>query len=99
LKTTTLEMPDQPPEFGADNLTMLSLKRGTTQAIFAQVLNLSTKTDQSWEQGQRKPSQAVLNLVQVFRHNPSGLVELVEMSGPFWFKREAAGMPPSHNVG
>ena len=48
--------------------------------IFAQVLDVSTKTVQSWEQGQRKPSQAALRLIQVFRQNPSGLLELVGMS-------------------
>ncbi len=42
--------------------------------------NKSTKTVQSWEQGQRKPSQAALRLIQVFRQNPSGLLELVGMS-------------------
>jgi DNA-binding transcriptional regulator YiaG len=33
-----------------------------SQAVFAQVLNVSTKTVQSWVQGQRKPSQAALRL-------------------------------------
>ena len=81
LKTTILEMPDPPPNVGAEELTKLRLKSGMSQAIFAQVLNVSTKTVQSWEQGQRKPSQAALRLIQVFRHNPSGLLELVGMSG------------------
>ena len=80
LKTTTLEMPDRPPEVDAKELTKLRLKSGMSQAIFAQVLDVSTKTVQSWEQGQRKPSQAALRLIQVFRQNPSGLLELVGMS-------------------
>jgi DNA-binding XRE family transcriptional regulator len=53
-----------------------------SQAVFARLLNVSTKTVQSWEQGDRKPSQAALRLIQVFRHNPSGLLEVVGMSGP-----------------
>ena len=80
LKTTTLEMPDRPPEVDAKELTKLRLKNGMSQAVFAQVLNVSTKTVQSWEQGQRKPSQSALRLIQVFRQNPSGLLELVGMS-------------------
>ena len=44
------------------------------------LLNVSTKSVQSWEQGQRKPSQAALRLIQVFRQDPSGLLELVGMS-------------------
>jgi putative transcriptional regulator len=79
LKTTILEMPDPPPKVGAEELTKLRLKSGMSQAVFAQVLNVSTKTVQSWEQGQRKPSQAALRLIQVFRHNPSSLLELVGM--------------------
>jgi putative transcriptional regulator len=82
LKTTTLEMPDRPPEVEAEEVTKLRLKNGMSHAVFAQVLNVSTKTVQSWEQGQRKPSQAALRLLQVFRQNPSGLLEIVGMSGP-----------------
>ena len=82
LKTTTLELPDRPPEVGAEELTELRLASGMSQAIFARVLNVSTKTVQSWEQGQRKPSQAALRLIQVFRQNPSGLLEVAGMSVP-----------------
>jgi hypothetical protein len=46
------------------------------------MLNVSIKTSQSWEQGTRKPSQAALRLIQVFRQHPSALLEIVEMSDP-----------------
>jgi putative transcriptional regulator len=82
LKTTTLEIPDRPPEVGAQELMKLRLKSGMSQAVFARMLNVSTKTVQSWEQGQRRPSQATLRLIQVFRKNPAGLLEVVGMSGP-----------------
>lgn len=81
LKTTTVEMPDRPPEIGAEELTTLRLKSGLSQTVFARVLNVSTKTVQGWEQGERKPSQAALRLIQVFRENPAGLLEMVGMSG------------------
>ena len=51
-----------------------------SQAVFARMLNVSTKTVQSWEQGQRSPSQAALRLIQVFRQNPSSLLGVVGMS-------------------
>ena len=79
MKTTTLEMPDRPPEVGAEELTKLRLTSGMSQSVFAQVLNVSTKPVQIWEQGQRKPSQAALRLHQVFRPDPSGLLERVGM--------------------
>jgi putative transcriptional regulator len=80
LKTTTLEIPDRPPSVGADELTRLRLESGMSQAVFALLLNVSTKTVQSWEQGARTPSQAALRLIQVFRHDPAGMLELVGMS-------------------
>jgi putative transcriptional regulator len=80
LKVTTLEMPDRPPEIGTEELTKLRLTNGMSQAVFAHVLNVSTKTVERWEQGQRKPSQAALRLIPVLRQNPSGLLELVGMS-------------------
>ena len=88
LKTTILEMPDRPPEVGAEELTSLRLESGMSQAVFARLLNVSTKTVQSWEQGVRKPSQAALRLLQVYRQNPSGLLEVVGMPGR---KRDPSG--------
>lgn len=82
LKTTTLELPDPPPEVDAAELTKLRLDSGMSQDVFARLLNVSTRTVQSWEQGQRKPSQAALRLIQVFRHNPAGLLEVAGMAGP-----------------
>ena len=82
LKTTTLEWPDRPPEVRADELTGLRLESGMSQAVFARVLNVSTKTVQSWEQGTRKPSQAALRLIQVFRRDPSGVLQAAGMTAP-----------------
>jgi DNA-binding transcriptional regulator YiaG len=69
-----------------EELAKLRLTNGMSQAGFAQVLNVSTKTVQSWEQGQRKPSQAALRLTQVFRQDPSGLLEIVGM----WAQNQGA---------
>jgi putative transcriptional regulator len=56
LKTTIVEKPDAPPGVSAKELTKLRLEIQMSQAVFAQVLNVSTKTVQNWEQGHRKPS-------------------------------------------
>jgi putative transcriptional regulator len=82
LKTTTLELPDRPPEIGTRELTRLRLESGMSQAVFARLLNVSTKTIQSWEQGYRKPSQAALRLIQVYRGNPSVLLAVAGISAP-----------------
>jgi putative transcriptional regulator len=44
-------------------------KTGLTQSQFAQVLKISPRTLQEWEQGRRKPSGAAKALIQIaFRH-------------------------------
>ena len=48
-----------------------------SQAVFARVLNVSTKTVQSWEQGERKPSRAALRMLQLFREHPAFVYEVV----------------------
>src|SRR5437867_2141189 len=67
LKTTVLELPDPPPDVSAGELAKLRLDSQMSQDVFARLLNVSTKTVQRWEQGTRKPSQAALRLIQVFR--------------------------------
>jgi putative transcriptional regulator len=81
LKTTILEMPDRPPEVGAKELIAIRLESGMSQAVFARMLNVSTKTVQSWEQGARRPSQAALRLIQVFRQDPAAVLQVVGMAG------------------
>jgi len=77
LRTTVCELPDPPPEVMAQELTRLRLNHQMSQAFFARLLNVSTKTVQSWEHGTRRPSQATLRLIQVLRQNPSVLFQVV----------------------
>ncbi len=53
LRTTTLELPGRPPEIGAAELRQLRLASGMSRDVFARMLNVSTKTVQSWEQGKK----------------------------------------------
>src|SRR5947209_3223690 len=82
LKTTFVELPDPPPGVGAEELAGLRRDGGMSQAVFARVLNVSAKTVQSWEQGSRKPSQAALRLIQLFRENPDVVLRTVGLSTP-----------------
>jgi len=77
LTLRTVQVPDPPPEIAAKEVTSLRAKTGMSQAVFARVLNVSTKTVQSWEQGERKPSHAALRMLQVFRENPTFVIEIV----------------------
>jgi putative transcriptional regulator len=81
LKTYTLELPDPPPMVRAADVVKLRVESGMSQALFAQVLNVSAKTVQSWEQGSRRPSQAALRLIQLFRKDPAFVLRTVGNSG------------------
>jgi len=77
LSLRTVEIPAPPPEITAREVASLRAKTGMSQTVFARVLNVSTKTVQSWEQGERKPSHAALRMLQVFRENPTFVFEIV----------------------
>jgi putative transcriptional regulator len=80
LDLRTVEVPSPPPTIAARDVTSLRTKTGMSQAVFARVLNVSAKTVQSWEQGQRKPSHAALRMLQVFRENPKFVFDVVGLS-------------------
>ena len=77
LTLRTVRVPVPPPEIAAEDVAALRAKTGMSQAVFARVLNVSTKTVQSWEQGERKPSHAALRMLQVLEANPTSVFEIV----------------------
>lgn len=70
LTLRTVEVPEEPPEIDAKTLSTLRARAAMSQAVFAKMLNVSTKTLQSWEQGIRRPSDASRRLIQVFSIYP-----------------------------
>ena len=70
LKTTTYDLPEEPPEIDAETLVALRDQSMMSQAVFARMLNVSTKTVQSWEQGVRTPSHASRRLIQIYSEHP-----------------------------
>ena len=81
LTTTVIEIPDPPPTLRAEEVVRLRLDHAMSQAVFAHLLNVSTKTVQSWEQGTRKPSRAALRLIQIFGEDPDGVLRVAGVSG------------------
>jgi len=51
-------------------------KTGLSQARFAQLLGVSVRTLQDWEQGRRAPSGAAKTLLMVADKNPRALLEV-----------------------
>lgn len=69
LRTTVL--PDPQVEFTEVDVMQLRQRLRLTQEAFAKVLNVSVKTVQSWEKGERKPTRTALRLLQVLDKNPT----------------------------
>lgn len=55
----------------------LRLKWKVSQAVFAQAMNVSIKTVQSWEQGERVPAGAALRLVGISIKKPDAVRALL----------------------
>ena len=81
LTLRTTMVPARPPTVTAKQIVALRRKLRMSQGIFAQVLNVSAKTVQSWEQGERKPSQAALRLLQVMQTQPEVVCAAAGMRG------------------
>lgn len=73
----TIAVPDEPPEIDSATLIALREQAAMSQAVFAKLLSVSTKTLQSWEQGVHQPSDASRRLLQVFIEQPEVLCRIV----------------------
>jgi putative transcriptional regulator len=52
--------------YSRDEVVAIRNRRHMSQAQFANLLAVSVKTLQSWEQGARKPSKPTMRLLQIF---------------------------------
>lgn len=77
LELRTINFLEPPPEWSPKEIKKLREKFGMSQAVFAQLLNVFPKILQSWEQGERKPSRAVLRLLQIMDARPEMVCEVV----------------------
>src|ERR1700733_13714572 len=65
LRSEIIEIPEPPAQYKAKEIKKIREKNRYSQGIFSRVLNVSVKTVQSWESGQRVPSQAALRLLEI----------------------------------
>ena len=77
LTLRTTEIPETPPAKSGADIVRLRKRLNMSQGVFARVLNVSAKTVQSWEHGERKPSQAALRLLQILEIDPQMVSEII----------------------
>ena len=68
LRVTELIVPDPPQAYTADDVRRIRLHLNMSQTGFAYLLQVSSKTVQSWEQGTRRPQQSSARLLQFIEH-------------------------------
>lgn len=76
LRVTEIEVPEPPRRYTATDVLQLRQDLHLSQAAFAALLHVAVKTVQSWEQGERNPSQAAARLLQVIEQ-PNLLADFV----------------------
>ncbi|MEX0940805.1 MAG: helix-turn-helix domain-containing protein [Candidatus Babeliales bacterium] len=65
LRSDIIEVPEPPSEYKPHQIKKIRITQRYSQGIFAKILNVSIKTVQSWESGQRSPSHAALRLLEI----------------------------------
>lgn len=77
LTLRTTEVPARPPDLHAREVLRLRQQLKMSQGVFARMLNVSSKTVQSWEQGERRPSRAALRLLQILAALPQEVCQVL----------------------
>jgi putative transcriptional regulator len=75
LKVTRIKGPRRPESMSPTDIARIRQKLNCSQAVFAMMLNISTKTVQAWEQGAREPGDAALKLLSIAKKHPEILLE------------------------
>lgn len=65
--------PSRKFHFDAPDVKAIRKNTGLSQACFSQLIGVSVKTLQNWEQGRRHPQGPARVLLQVFRSHPNAV--------------------------
>jgi len=60
-----IELPDPPKTYKAKDIRRIREEANYSQAVFSKILNVSVKTIQAWESGERIPSHIALRLLEI----------------------------------
>lgn len=76
----TIKLNLQPSEYTAEDVRCIRTKLGVSQAIFAQMLAVSVKAVQSWEQGDQTPTGPARRLLDDMNHDPKRWLQMLKQS-------------------
>jgi len=70
---------ERPPNYTPARIREIRRALLLSQAVFAEVLNVSTNTVAAWEQGQRQPRGPTLRLLELAERDPEVLASRVRI--------------------
>jgi len=65
LRTKEILIPDPPKQYHAKDIKALRRKLNCSQQVFARFLNVSIKTVQAWESGERHPNSVTNRFLEL----------------------------------
>ena len=74
----TVEMPQQPSPYDAEEVKATRARLGASQAVFARLVGASVKLVQAWETGSRRPSPMARRLFDEFNRDPQRWTRLIQ---------------------
>jgi len=74
----TVELDLQPKSFDSESVRVIRMSLGVSQAIFAQLLGVSTAWVSSWEQGNRAPTGPVCRLLELMEMDKNRWLKILE---------------------
>lgn len=77
LTARTVEVPDEPGEYGPADILALRERIEVSQAIFARLVGASRILVSSWEQGKRTPNTMARRLLDEIKDNPERWAAMV----------------------
>lgn len=78
LRTTTIEIPDLPPEFNKTEVKAVRERLNVSQPIFAKILGVSSDTVKAWERGANRPSGSSARLIQIAKEEPQAFQQIMQ---------------------
>ena len=68
------QIPPPPRDLRPKEIRAIRRLLGMSQAQFARLINVSSNTVESWEQGARRPREATLKLLAIAKKQPEALL-------------------------